>query len=604
MAKKKTETAAPQANAQPAAKTFPTTTRSYNNFTNDSNIQRLLDRHYPAMLARQMQTLENFGAFASTKLDAQAAYSDSIAPATLKHELDNPTAPTKRIGKVYLNEQYKDCQQEIYRHGMLAKCFDVKQPEPHMLTFMAQYMTSYTDISTGCPLAMTHPNALILANRADDTTRKTFLPQFLRTDGKTMIGGTWATEWAGGSDIRGNTETEIDVLNGKAGKCYVNGRQYFASAIGFDNWGVIKTVQHINDETGKEGLALVFIPAYTDEKWDDAPDTREKNNINITHLKEKSGTKGLPTGEVEMTDAIGYMVADETQGLRAMMEALGCSRVHNAMAAAGVMHRAYNEALFWAANRDTFGGKLLTREDIQADLVHLKTEWLGGMALAFEAARSFDDALTDKGNAAWLRLATALAKYHTAEKATESTTRATEIIGGTGYTQDHPIERIHRDAMVLRVWEGPKNIQAREVMGMIKQGGAEAFSARMKEIAGSLPASMSGERKNIEHLAAKAASIFRIAKAANGLPAAQAPRVMEGLSKILTYALLCDEAAHELDLYQDQSKLFTAQTYYQNNDLAQLQMRKLNSPLQNEFPRMATGEVMPIAAPTKSTPKP
>lgn len=578
---------------------FPETTRGYNHFRADSNLQRLLHRAYPEMLVRQWAAFEDYAQHACTVLDDQATYSDRIAPPALRQRLDRAVAPEQREPELYLNAEYKDCQQEIYRHSFLAKVFDEVEPEPHIFTFMAQYLTSYTDISTGCPLAMTHPNALLLATRADENIAAKFLPQFLRTDGRTMIGGTWGTEWPGGSDIRGNTESEAFLKDMEQFECFVHGRNFFSSAIGFDSWGVVKTARFKPADGEEEGLVLVFIPSHLDENWDDDPKSRTANNISIAHLKDKSGTRGLPTAEVEIDGATGYIIADEKNGLRVMMEALGCSRIHNAMAASAVMHRAYNEALFWAANRETFGEKLITREDVQADLVWLKTEWQGGMSLAFEAAQAFDATIKDENNAPWLRLCTALAKYHTAEKCTEATAKATETIGGTGYTADHPIERINRDAMVLRVWEGPKNIQAREVLGMLARGGAEAFLDRLDEIKTALPGSMNAESKNIDKLRAKAAATFAAMTKNKGLPPHQGPALMDGLAKILTYSLLCDEAAHELAEYNDKSKLLTAQSYYGINKVGAINLRPSKTPLHNQFDKMVTGEAVPVKAAAK-----
>lgn len=582
---------------------IPANTFGLNPYINDTNIQRLLGRYYADMLDTEQITLESLGDFAATRLEDQANYSDRTAPPVLKAELDSPSAPKVRRNKVILNPRYEDSQQELYRHGILKKCLTpkIKHPDgttaqteaPHMLAFMTQYLASYADISTGCPLAMTHPNALALASRAPTEMRDTYLPQFLRTDGKTMIGGTWATEWAGGSDIRGNTETTIEILDETTGKCRLQGRQYFASAMGFSSWGIIKTVKRLNEKTGKDGIALVFAPSHLDDEWDmPHAANRIENPVAIEHLKEKSGTKGLPTAEISMDGTTGFIIADETQGLRAMMEALGCSRVHNAMAAAGVMQRAYNEALSWAAHRETFGKALLTRADIQADLINLKLNWMAGTSLAFEAARAFDDAFInpqEKYKTTWLRLVTALAKFKTAEQATECTTRATEMIGGTGYTQDHPIERVHRDAMVLRVWEGPKNIQAREVLGMLANGGAEIFLQQLEGIRVKLPAEMAAYAEKLETLNQRIANTFAAMPSYPALTEARGPALMDGLSKILSYALLCNEGAYEATTHNDMTKMLAALDYYEAEDLEHLKLLPHTSRLQEDFGKLITG---------------
>ena len=63
------------------------------------------------------------------------------------------------------------------------------------------YMVAQSDIATGCPFAMTHPTAYVLDRLAPQAVKDKYLPEILRTDGKTAICGTWATERHSGSDI-------------------------------------------------------------------------------------------------------------------------------------------------------------------------------------------------------------------------------------------------------------------------------------------------------------------------------------------------------------------------------------------------------------------
>jgi alkylation response protein AidB-like acyl-CoA dehydrogenase len=111
------------------------------------------------------------------------------------------------------------------------------------------------------------------------------------------------------------------------------------------------------------------------------------------------------------------------------------------------------------------------------------------VALAFEAARAFDAAALDPAARAWLRTVTALAKYRTAEEAVQSASRAIEVLGGNGYTEEFVTARLLRDAQVLTVWEGPPNIQALELLRMVRveQSGFEAFAQRVDEALANMP---------------------------------------------------------------------------------------------------------------------
>ena len=104
---------------------------------------------------------------------------------------------------------------------------------------------------------------------------------------------------------------------------------------------------------------------------------------------------------------------------------------------------------------------------VQTRILDIAVQWMAGSALAFEAARSFDDATKDSGKEPWMRILTALAKFRTAEQAVWCAQKALELVGGNGYTEDYATARQFRDAMVLPVWEGPEQVQALELMRMI-----------------------------------------------------------------------------------------------------------------------------------------
>jgi hypothetical protein len=126
---------------------------------------------------------------------------------------------------------------------------------------------------------------------------------------------------------------------------------------------------------------------------------------------------------------------------------------------------------------------------VSALLLDLSAELEASTALAFEAARAFDASLSDAAARPWLRVATALAKYRTAEEAVWSASRAIEIFGGVGYTEEFVAARLLRDAQVLTVWEGPANVQALELLRLMKaeQSGFEAFAQRIEPIINAAP---------------------------------------------------------------------------------------------------------------------
>jgi acyl-CoA dehydrogenase len=583
---------------------FPSRTRGMNFYMVDKNLERFLMRAAPSTLLRQKQTFESLGEFAGGRLDEQAELSDQSFPPSIRDEVDNPVAPKQRVNTIRLNPEYESCQQELYRRGLVSKCFDSNNPESHILPFVAQYLISQSDISTGCPFAMTHPVAYILDKIAPKNIKDAFLPEVLRTDGKTAVCGTWATERHSGSDVGGSITKAANECNKSAGSPLRNlgdaaltleGHNWFTSAFGFKKFIAVKTARPDGAAGGVKGLGLYLVPSHIDKDW------QEPNNYKITHLKRKLGTRGLPTVEVDLSGTRAYEIAPEGKGINAMMTALGCSRVHNAMAAAGVMHRAFLESMCWLENRQTFGAKLSSRPMLQKRVLDIKTQWYAGSALAFEAAKSFDLAVQNNEQEGWARIATALAKFKTAEQAVWCAEKALEIVGGNGYTEDYPTARLYRDAMVLRVWEGPEQIQALELMRMVagKQNGASLFVNKLREVANALPENMEAQKARLVRLSHSTSQALKELQNSPDKVELAADEFLHFMSDALAYALLCDEAQWELSQHNDKTKLLVADNFYKTAFEGRQVPKMEQSGIHKEFNRIAYG--LPVNA--DKTPK-
>jgi acyl-CoA dehydrogenase len=544
-----------ESNSQKREFTFPQQVRGLNFFDTDANLHLFLERAVPGLLQRRSDVLRRIGAFAGDRLDRQAEQSDQDFPPVLKDVPNHSTAPTGRRNEIRLNWDYEECQQELYRSGIVAVCFDKSAPESHILPFISMYMVAQSDIATGCPFAMTHPTAFVLDQLAPPAVKDKYLPEILRTDGKTAICGTWATERHSGSDI-GNTVTTASRQND--GSYRLQGHNWFTSAFGFKKFMAIKTARPFGAPAGGKGLGLYLVPSHIDDDW------AVGNNLEITHLKRKLGTRGLPTVEVDLQGALAYEIVPAGQGLKAMMTALGCSRTHNAMGAAGVMRRAYLESLCWAGNRETFGKRLIERPMVQKRILEIAVQWVAGSALAFEAARSFDEAAKDSWKEPWMRIVTALAKFRTAEQAVWCAQKALELVGGNGYTEDYATARQFRDAMVLPVWEGPEQIQALELMRLITgtEPGDRLFLEKIVSVRDSLPDAMSDEKTSLSTLAGTMENSFAALRAEPQKAELVADEFLRIMSDILTYALLCEEAAWTLASKHDVTKLLVCRSYH------------------------------------------
>ncbi|HYD18019.1 MAG TPA: acyl-CoA dehydrogenase family protein [Patescibacteria group bacterium] len=532
----------PRKTASPA--TYAKETRGENFFEKDLNAQRVLERIAPDMLARNFERLKDFGAFVGAALDEQAAYSDRHAPPELQTHNKNG----EKKSRVLFNPKYEAAHQEAYKRGAIGLAFADKDPEPHLLSFTMGYMLSQADISVHCPVTMTGAVAYVLDKFAPKDVRDEFLHEMTRMDGETKTGGTWATELHGGSDV-GATTT---VAKKEGDKITLHGLKWFTSNA---NSGLaLATARPEGAPAGSKGLGLYLVPSHLA--------TGEQNSYSIRRLKDKLGTKGLATGEIDLEGAEVIEIAPPPHGLKIMMEALEYSRIHNAMGAAGVTRRAFLEAASWAEHRSAFGREIINYPMVQNELFDLMMRSEAATALAFEAARTFDVALQDDTQRTWLRLSTALAKYRTAEDGVQCAKKALELVGGNGYTEEFPTARQYRDAMVLTVWEGPANIQALELLRMVvgKEPGDDVFVAKIREISDALPAEMGGEKAILDTGLKQAMNALIHLRAHPEDGERFARKLLDHMSDVLAGALLAEEAAHDLTL-GDARKALVARRY-------------------------------------------
>ena len=473
--------------------------------------------------------LADFAEWVRTDVDSQAAYTDRYAPPILETYDRNGAV----VNRIVLNSRYEEQHAEVYRRGIIGLPYS--EGAPHLLTFTMGYLLAQADISLHCPVTLTGAVAYVLGYHAPQDVRARYLQDVVRMDGLAKTGGTWATEQHGGSDV-GATTTRATRADGHF---RLHGLKWFTSNT---NSGLaLATARPDGAPAGSEGLGLYLVPSHLE---DGSP-----NFYRIRRLKEKLGTKGLPTGEIELEGALAIEVAPPPYGLKMMMEALEYSRIHNAVGAAGIQRRALREALEWAKSRRAFGKTLIEFPMVQDQLLSMRVRYEACTLLAFEAAIAFDEALADPERRAWLRIATALAKYLSAEDAIYSTRSALELLGGNGYTRDFATERVLRDAQVLTVWEGPANIQALELLRMLsaKYAGAKLYEARMRTVLNSMPDDLSELRPMLTARLREDLRAIEQVGSSKQHAERYARKLLHRLSQSLAFALMCELASKAED---------------------------------------------------------
>ncbi len=509
--------------------------RDGNAYSDDVYLHSVLARVRPELVRRNDGRLQRFGRWVAAEVDRAAAYTDREAPPRLI-EAEEGGDPAARL---LVNPRYAAAHREVYRHGIVGLNYEPIH-EPFLLTFVMGYLLSQADISIHCPVTLTGAVALVLDRLAPVELRARHLEPLTRMDGTAATGGTWATEEAGGSDVGASTTVARTVNNEIA----LTGLKWFCSNAGSDL--ALATARPDGAPPGSAGLGLYLVPRF---KPDGSP-----NSYRIRKLKEKLGTRGLPTGEIELREAFAEELAPPPGGFKLMMEALEFSRVHNICAAAGAQRRAFVEALRHAATRSAFGAPILTYPMVQTTLLDLQAELEASLLLTIAAAEAFDevwarDRAPGEEARAWLRLLVAAAKYRTAEQAVGAASVAIEILGGIGYTEEYATARLLRDAQVLPVWEGTANIQALELLRILAgpAEGARLLAARLSPRLEALP-------ERLQDLAAPVrGAIADLGAAATAIRAdpQRGPALARGLlgatADAVSAMLLLSEAAEALD---------------------------------------------------------
>jgi hypothetical protein len=272
----------------------------------------------------------------------------------------------------------------------------------------------------------------------------------------------------------------------------------------------------------------------------------------VLRLKDKLGTRALPTAELELCGVPAEPVGELGHGVRKIAPLLNITRLHNAVNATGTQARVLQLLRDYAARRVVFGRPL------QAHALHLETfaalqvEYEAALALTFEAARLLGR--VEAGEAApeeraALRLLTPLAKLMTGKQAVAVVSEALEGFGGAGYVEDTGLPVHLRDAHVLPIWEGTTNVLSLDVLrACVRDGALSGWSELAARRLRALPGVALGDEVRLlgSHLVELEASFGRVLRAAPEAAEASARRVALKLAGLAAGLPLLEHACWTL----------------------------------------------------------
>src|SRR5262245_27155806 len=432
-----------------------------NQFDDDPLLPSWLARHIPESQHGEIATeLHALGEL------AVECYGKQLADRTNEPVLVQWDAWGQRIDRIEVSPLWREAQILAARHGMVAAGYEARlgvHARTHQFAIVHVLGPSLDVYS--CPLAMTDGAVRTLLASGNKGLIDRYVPLLTSRDPATMwTSGQWMTERTGGSDVS-QSET-IAKLDGEQWRLY--GTKWFTSATTSNM--ALTLARPAGNPEGSRGLALFLV------------ELRDGNgrlrNILVNRLKDKLGTRKVPTAELTLDGTPATLVGSTTDGVRAITPMLTVTRTWNAICAVSGMRRGLALARDFARRRTAFGA-LLVDKPLHADtLAMLEAEYAGAFCLAFRsvellgrlehgargAAHDADELLS--------RTLIPIAKLVTGKQAVAVSSEAIEACGGAGYVEDTGLPRILADAQILPIWEGTTNVLSLDTLRALGKGGA------------------------------------------------------------------------------------------------------------------------------------
>jgi acyl-CoA dehydrogenase len=303
------------------------------------------------------------------------------------------------------------------------------------------------ETGTLCSLACTDGLIRALRELGDDARSRSALARLLgNTPDDWVHGAQFVTEVQGGSDAASNAVQAVAVGDGLF---RLSGRKWFCSNCTADYWVV--TARPEGAAEGPRGVALFVVPRLGE---DGAP-----NGYSIDRLKDKLGTRALPTAEIAFEAAEGWMLGPPEAGLKNMVAiVLVTSRIFNVLGAAGLMRGASRIASAYCGFRQAFGSRIGQMPLVADSEQRIRRQSDLALAGAFETidlwlrhaphGRSFGDIAS--------RVHASIAKAVATRVAQSVVYEAMMLLAGNGIEERFSsLPRLVRDAAIFETWEGP-----------------------------------------------------------------------------------------------------------------------------------------------------
>jgi alkylation response protein AidB-like acyl-CoA dehydrogenase len=455
------------------------TRERFDYYADDRFFQLLLRKHCAGEYQRvdgELRELSRSVSFRHRHLSDAAGRLDNRLRCTLVEHYD---AHNHRVDRLQRCHETETLEHQIFSLGLF---------DPHRNTAWSRFAKIFLLAQNGefgvmCPVACTHGMITLMQKYEDaaehlgEKARQWLVRlrsgETLDSERRYAIGAQYVSEIQGGSDVPSNrVEAVFEEAPGDdgVGHCWrLYGKKFFCSATQAD---VALVTAKPKGTASADQVAVFAVPSWLDSQKEKGV----RNGFTIDRLKQKLGTAELPTAEITYEGAVAYPVGPLSSGLADIVGiVLTLSRLHVALGLAAAGLRAAREATWYAHFRSAFGVEIARfpllknqLDDVNefarrsvAGLFKIYAEFVAlgeTFAAGFSELRAVDD-VQQRRRLFRLRELILWQKLVVADEAPAKLRLAISFFGGHGIMEDFTaLPRLMRDAMIMELWEGPRNV--------------------------------------------------------------------------------------------------------------------------------------------------
>jgi alkylation response protein AidB-like acyl-CoA dehydrogenase len=265
--------------------------------------------------------------------------------------------------------------------------------------------------------------------------KKKYLP--LLVNGEAVSAGAY-TEPDAGSDVAGLKTRAVKDGN----EFVINGNKMFITNGTICNWMIVICITNPEAEQKHLKHSLILVES-------------DREGVETRKIKGKLGIRASDTAEISFEDVrvpVENVIGEEGKGFYQLMHFFDCTRTMVAAQGVGLAQGALDKTIKYVKERYAFGRPLSANQGLQFQLAEMATKIELARNITYKAAHTVDQGRMDPS-------LNAMAKYFSGETAVWVCDKALQLHGGYGYIDEYDVQRFYRDAKILELYEGAKEIE-------------------------------------------------------------------------------------------------------------------------------------------------